>query len=150
MVVRKQKKVTKYRGSKTHGGGSMKKRRGAGHRGGRGRAGSGKRGDAKKPRYWKETPDKGFASHIKDKTTTNVGHVSSTIESLVRRGKATEKSGAYTLNLTDLGVHKLLGSGVVLYKLTLTVDHASARAIEKIEAAGGSVTVQAPEPASAE
>ena len=54
MVVNKLKKKVKYRGSKTHGCGSMKKRRGAGHRGGRGAAGSGKRGDAKKPSIWNE------------------------------------------------------------------------------------------------
>ena len=48
MVINKSKKKLKYRGSKTHGCGSMKKRRGAGHRGGRGAAGSGKRGDTKK------------------------------------------------------------------------------------------------------
>ncbi len=34
-----KKKVKKYRGSRTCGGGSAKKRRGAGHRGGRGNAG---------------------------------------------------------------------------------------------------------------
>ena len=51
MTTHRRKKVKKYRGSKTHGGGSMKKRRGAGNRGGRGNAGSGKRGDAKKGRY---------------------------------------------------------------------------------------------------
>ena len=42
MVVYKRKKVTKYRGSVTHGGGSRKKRRGAGSIGGRGNAGTGK------------------------------------------------------------------------------------------------------------
>ena len=45
MSVNKTKKVGKYRGSKTHGGGHMKKRRGAGNRGGRGMAGTGKRAD---------------------------------------------------------------------------------------------------------
>ncbi len=40
MGPRKKKKVKKYRGSRTCGGGSHKKRRGAGSRGGRGRAGS--------------------------------------------------------------------------------------------------------------
>jgi len=52
MTTHKNKKVTKYRGSKTHGGGAMKKRRGAGNRGGRGNAGSGKRADSKKPSIW--------------------------------------------------------------------------------------------------
>ena len=49
MTTNKRKKVVKYRGSHTHGGGAKKKRRGAGHRGGRGMAGSGKRADQKKP-----------------------------------------------------------------------------------------------------
>ena len=49
MPVHKRKKVTKQRGSKTHGWGSMKKHRGAGNRGGRGKAGTGKRADTKKP-----------------------------------------------------------------------------------------------------
>ena len=43
----KKKKVIRKRGTETHGHGSSKKRRGAGHKGGRGKAGSGKRGDAK-------------------------------------------------------------------------------------------------------
>ena len=52
MTVNKRKKVTRYRGSKTHGGGAKKKRRGAGNRGGRGMGGSGKRADSKKPSLW--------------------------------------------------------------------------------------------------
>ena len=37
------------RGTSSHGWGSKKKHRGAGHRGGKGMAGSGKRADQKKP-----------------------------------------------------------------------------------------------------
>ncbi|MBR9702534.1 50S ribosomal protein L15, partial [Candidatus Woesearchaeota archaeon] len=99
MVDRKSKKVTKYRGSKTHGCGSMKKRRGAGHRGGRGRAGSGKRGDAKKPSYWKEKPSKGFHSQSVGPSTINVGHLDSILETLLTQGKASEKAGVFTINL---------------------------------------------------
>ena len=47
MTTHKIKKVRKYRGSKTHGGGHMKKRRGSGNRGGFGKAGTGKRADQK-------------------------------------------------------------------------------------------------------
>jgi large subunit ribosomal protein L15 len=53
-MTNKRSKQSRNRGSHTHGGGSMKKRRGAGSRGGKGKAGSGKRGDAKKPMYWKD------------------------------------------------------------------------------------------------
>lgn len=146
MVYRKKKKVTKYRGSKTHGGGSMKKRRGAGHRGGRGRAGSGKKGDGKKPSYWKEVAEKGFVGPSAEIPTMNVGHVSSVAAALVNLGKASVNAGAYTIDLNALGIKRLLGSGIVSHKLVLTVDHASARAIEKVKAAGGSVTTKEPAP----
>ena len=49
MPVNKRTKLSRYRGSHTHGCGSKKKRRGAGHKGGKGMAGSGKRADQKKP-----------------------------------------------------------------------------------------------------
>ena len=38
-MIRKTRKINKMRGSRTIGGGCSKKRRGAGHRGGRGKAG---------------------------------------------------------------------------------------------------------------
>lgn len=143
MVVRKDKKVTKYRGSKTHGGGSMKKRRGAGHRGGRGNAGSGKRGDAKKPSFWanKNKANKGFAGRGFNPGTVNVGHLNSMIDTLVTKGKATEKAGVYTVDLAILKVDKLLGSGLVTKKLMITVDEATEKAVQKIEAAGGKVNI---------
>jgi large subunit ribosomal protein L15 len=45
------------------------------------------------------------------------------------------------VNLRDYQVDKLLGSGQVNQAFSVTVEHASAKAIEKIEAAGGSVTL---------
>ena len=39
-MIRKTKKIRKQRGSRSVGGGCTKKRRGAGHRGGRGQAGA--------------------------------------------------------------------------------------------------------------
>src|SRR3989344_9386542 len=54
MVVHKRRKFTRMRGTHTHGGGSKKKNRGAGNRGGRGMAGSGKRAEQKKPKILKE------------------------------------------------------------------------------------------------
>lgn len=140
MVIRKDKKVTKYRGTKTHGGGSMKKRRGAGHRGGRGRAGSGKRGDAKKPRYWKDKTDRGFTGRTIAGKTVNVGHLDSMIERLAREGRVEEKSGVFTVDSKKLGFARLLGTGFVHHKINITVDSATAKAKEKIEAVGGSVT----------
>jgi large subunit ribosomal protein L15 len=45
------------------------------------------------------------------------------------------------VNLREYQVDKLLGSGQVNQAISVTVEHASAKAIEKIEAAGGSVTL---------
>lgn len=41
-MKRKSKKILKQRGNRTNGGGSLKKRRGAGNKGGKGNAGAGK------------------------------------------------------------------------------------------------------------
>ena len=141
----KVKKVRKYRGSKTHGGGSMKKRRGAGSRGGRGRAGSGKRGDGQKPKYWKTWTlgARGFHSKIrKDVAAVNVSQIDKDIKKLVADGVATSKGGEFVIDLTSIGIQKLLGSGQVRNKLVITVSTASPSAIEKVQEAGGSVVVE--------
>ena len=44
-----------------------------------------------------------------------------------------------SINLDDFGFDKLLGKGRITKALNITVAEASARAIEKVEAAGGSV-----------
>lgn len=138
------RKTRKYRGSKTHGGGSMKKRRGAGSRGGRGRAGSGKKGDAKKPSYWKDwTLGKyGFTNSIQRKISKiNITDLEHQVPALLAAGKATDKAGVITLDLKSLSIDKLLGTGRVTKKYSVTVEQASASAVKKITSAGGSVHV---------
>ena len=135
----KKKKVVKYRGSKTHGGGAMKKRRGAGNRGGRGNAGSGKRGDAKKQTYQKMgiKPGKhGFKCHSARKKTKviNVGE----LDRFVKNGHDGKE-----LNLTSLGYTKLLGSGQTSVNAAITVPFATEKAVNKVKAAGGSVKLPA-------
>ena len=48
-------------------------------------------------------------------------------------------NGGETVNLTEKGIDKLLGSGQIRKALTVIVDEVSARAAEKVEAAGGTV-----------
>lgn len=48
-------------------------------------------------------------------------------------------NGADTVNLTEKGIDKLLGSGQLRKALTVIVDEVSARAAEKVAAAGGSI-----------
>tara|TARA_A100001234_G_C12432698_1_gene303407 strand:+ start:76 stop:396 length:321 start_codon:yes stop_codon:yes gene_type:complete len=50
-------------------------------------------------------------------------------------------NGKDTVDLTSMGIDKLLGSGQIRTGLTVIVEEASARAVEKVEAAGGSVNV---------
>lgn len=144
-MFKRRKKNIRQRAGTTHGWGSMKKHRGAGHRGGRGAAGSGKRGDAKKPRYWKDMSrygKHGFTSHAPEREAIiNVGHLASAAERMVAEGLATKQGETYALNLTTLGIERLLGAGIVNLRLNLTVTSASEKAVEKVQKAGGKVTV---------
>ena len=147
-MIKKRKKVSRYRGSKTHGCGSMKKRRGAGNRGGRGMAGSGKRADQKKPSILKEYGTayfgkKGFASRsnkIKIKSI-NIGDLENRLLTLLKKDLAKNENGTIKIDLSKLKYNKLLGSGKITKKFEINVDHASKGAIEKIKKLGGKVNV---------
>ena len=134
-----KRKVQRYRGSKTHGSGSMKKRRGAGNRGGRGNAGSGKRGDAKKPSFWKN-------KQLKPKTKLllgiNVSDLDRKLSYWLSKGKISNDNGVYVVDLSKLGFKKLLGSGSVKNKYKVLCESATEKAIEKIKSLGGEVKVQ--------
>lgn len=142
MTTTKRKKVTKYRGNTTHGWGSMKKRRGAGHRGGRGAAGSGKRSDTKKPSVWS---GKYFGKHgFKSKNSSviisiNVGQIDSQIAKFESKKLAAKAGDIFSIDLKKLGFDKLLGSGRVKGKYKITADFASKSAVEKIKKTGGEV-----------
>ncbi|MFW6153497.1 MAG: uL15m family ribosomal protein, partial [Halobacteriota archaeon] len=82
-------KKRRQRGSRTHGGGSSKKRRGAGHRGGRGNAGRSKHEMHGQPPLGKH----GFTrpeAVVDDVATVNVGRLDEDAPMLVDRGLATE------------------------------------------------------------
>ncbi|NQV91672.1 uL15 family ribosomal protein [Candidatus Woesearchaeota archaeon] len=141
MVVRKTKKVNKYRAHTTHGGGHRKKRRGAGSRGGRGNAGSGKRAGHKKRQPL--AGRHGFRPRrtIETIKSINVSFFTAVkVEKLVVEGNATKEGNTYVIDLAKLGVQKLLGTGKTSVALKLTVAQASEAAIEKVKAAGGNVS----------
>lgn len=148
MVTFKRKKVGKYRGGGTHGGGARKKRRGAGSRGGRGRAGSGKR--AGHGRFGITLGRHGFTS--KNTIVVNAVNVSyftpERVNRLVKEGKAVKEGNFYSLDLDVLGYNKLLGTGKTSVRLKLKVKSCSAGAVEKIKAAGGEVISSAEEASS--
>ena len=140
MVINKSKKKVKYRGSKTHGCGSMKKRRGAGHRGGRGAAGSGKRGDSKKPSIWggRYFGKYGFSSKSKKSSNTiNFKEIEIKLPSFIKKKQVKEDKGVFYLDLTKLGYDKLLANGKITKKFNIKIKSFSKSAAEKIKKAGG-------------
>jgi len=138
-------KKKRQRGSRTHGGGSHKNRRGAGHRGGRGAAGRdkhefhqheplGKHGFTRPPKTQDEV------------VTVDVRTLDEDAPLLAADGLAEEAGDGYRIDARDVvedgheaDVVKVLGSGQVRGELTLVADDFSESAREKVEAAGGSV-----------
>ena len=143
MTTNKRTKFAKYRGSKTHGCGSMKKRRGAGNRGGRGAAGTGKRGDAKKPSIWhlKYFGKFGFTSKNSNKNikSINIKEIEIKIPVWLEKGLIKDNKGTFEIDLAILGYDKLLGTGNVTKKLKIKAKYYSLKAEEKIKKAGGDI-----------
>ncbi len=138
MAYRKRTKKSRMRGSHTHGGGDKKKRRGKGHSGGKGKAGTGKRADSKKPSYWHlgRSFDKGFDKKNKSETkVVNVGDINLMIE----KKKFEKKGSTYEINLTVLGIRKLLSKGKINHAANIIVNYATEKAAKKISALGGSI-----------
>ena len=143
MVVYKRKKVTKYRGSVTHGGGSRKKRRGAGSIGGRGNAGTGKRAGHKKAGMKDRTLGRrGFnprRNSVKQDVIINLAYFTpQKLHLLVQENKVSKEGNAYVIDLEKLGVDKILSMGNIAVKFKVK-GIVSQAATEKIKAAGGEV-----------
>ena len=147
----KRTKVIRYRGSKTHGCGSMKKRRGAGNRGGRGNAGSGKRADQNKPKIWKNQKYFGkHGFHPPNKQIVqacNLRFLEEQFDSLLLLGKIKEEKGSFVIDLASIGFDKLLSAGNVTRKYNILVAQASARVAEKVEKVGGTLVLGGKSPA---
>tara|TARA_Y100000310_G_C20631276_1_gene788794 strand:- start:821 stop:1357 length:537 start_codon:yes stop_codon:yes gene_type:complete len=148
MTVNRPKKNIRQRGTHTHGWGAKKKHRGAGSRGGRGKAGSGKRGDANKPKIWKDK--KYFGRHWfkrpglkREVKSINILDIELGFEKFLSMKNITEKEGFFEIDLTKMGYNKLLGKGrKVTRKYNIIVKTASAKAVSKIEKAGGKVALE--------
>jgi len=131
----------KFRGSRTCGGGTHKNRRGAGNRGGRGKAGGCKHHFVRAMLRGYSYGKHGFklpTEVSKDPSIVNVGELDELAPYLVQEGLAEVKDEAYHMNLENIGIEKVLGSGRVTKNLVVTSKEFSASAREKIENAGGS------------
>ena len=140
-------KKRRQRGSRTHGGGTHKNRRGAGHRGGRGAAGRDKH------EFHNHEPlgKHGFSRPEAAKAAVVEVHARELDEEaplLAAQGLAEADGGAYHIDARDVAedghdvdVVKVLGGGRVEGELHVTADAFTASARELIESAGGSVAL---------
>jgi len=137
----KRRKSRKMRGSNTYGHG-RKGRRGKGRKGGKGYAGLGKHHKSfaiKNPEFlWGK---RGFTSHHpkEEIEEINVGLLSEILEELVEKRIALQDGDLYEVDLSILGINKLLGRGKVDKRMRVKVKYASKIAVQKIEEAGGEV-----------
>ena len=143
-MINKRKKLSRYRGSHTHGGGHKKKRRGSGHRGGFGMAGSGKRADQKKPMILKLYGKEYFGKHgftrpkkkIRILKVINISQVEYNLNNYLNKNLIQKDKDYYLIDLNKLGYDKLLGTGTLKNKYKVT-GLVSKKASEKIKEAGG-------------
>ncbi|MBM4240113.1 MAG: 50S ribosomal protein L15 [Euryarchaeota archaeon] len=145
-MIRRKRKITKMRGSRTVGGGCSKKRRGAGHRGGRGMAGSHKHKWSWIVKYDPKHFGKyGFKRPQKCVTTTNpvnLGYLDEKLDEYLEKGIAKKENEKIVLDVTVLGYTKVLGRGKITKPLTIKSHDFSGLAEKKIQDAGGeSVTL---------
>jgi len=140
-------KKRRQRGSRTHGGGSHKNRRGAGHRGGRGAAGRdkhefhnheplGKSGFERPQKLQEEVAEIAVRTLDEDAAL------------LAADGVAEETDEGYRIDARDVvedghevDVVKVLGNGQVRNELDVVADDFTDSARELIESAGGEATL---------
>ncbi|MFB6220936.1 MAG: uL15m family ribosomal protein [Halolamina sp.] len=137
-------KKKRQRGSRTHGGGTHKNRRGAGHRGGRGRAGR----DKHEFHNYEPLGKHGFTrpDSVQDEVReVTVQELDENAALYAAEGLAEETADGYSIDARDVAddgydadVVKVLGDGQVRNELSIVADAFTASAVEKIESAGGS------------
>jgi len=137
-------KRSKYRGSRTCGGGTHKNRRGAGNRGGRGRAGINAHHFVK---WYKEMGGPvfgkdGFSNSSQTSVSVmDIGIIDQIVPSLLAQGIAKNEGDVIVINIADIGIDKVLGSGKVTKKLNISAQAFSESAKVKIEKIGGKAQI---------
>ena len=142
MSRRKSKKSRGQRGSRTYGGGSARNRRHSGHKGGKGLAGSHKHRwrkiKLKDPRHFGKYGFKRPACLQESVETINVGELDEYVDELLENGLAVEEDEGIEIDVSELNIDKVLGSGQVTHPLRVKADNFSSSAKKKLEEAGGS------------
>ena len=128
-------------GSRTRGRGH-KKGRGAGLRGGRGNAGCHKTKRIMYERVGRVWGAHGFKrpqTVVMANNAINLKVIEESAAEWVDQGNASKKGKVVSIDLKKMGYDKLLGTGGPSQAYKITISAASAKAVEKVEAAGGEV-----------
>ncbi|AOL15793.1 50S ribosomal protein L15 [Sulfolobus sp. A20] len=138
MVVRREKKTRKLRGSRTMGWGIRGQHRDRGSEGSR-QIGMHKEKWSWVVKYGKDW----YGKHgFRNPTSKKVSAISlRELEELIGKGtlKIEEENGKKVIDLSKLGYDKLLGSGRLSIPLTVRVSRASKKAVEKVKQIGGEI-----------
>ena len=131
-------KRSKFRGTRTCGGGTHKNRRGAGNRGGRGQAGW---RDHNFTRFYLLGKTEGKHGFVCKTSVTyevlDIGDIDQMVPDLLARGIATQNGDVIILDAAQIGAEKVLGGGRVTHKLEITAESFSERAVAKVQEQGG-------------
>jgi len=131
-------KRSKYRGSRTCGGGTHKNRRNGGSRGGRGFAGGCKHHFVRYYLQGRTFGKDGFShDQREDPATIDVGALEVMADALLARGLAKLEGENLSIDAAAMGVGKILGSGRVTRRMKVTAAAFSEAAKKKLEASGG-------------
>ena len=148
MKLKKRKKTSRIRGSRTFGYGARKKHQGSGHKGGKGMAGTGKRADHKKSlilvKFDKYFGKQGFTSKRAERKKGQVMNIEQILKNKSSIIKKYTKDGVIVLK-----DYKILGSGEVkegdFSEMKISAKKFSESAKEKIEKAGGKIILKTEE-----
>jgi large subunit ribosomal protein L15 len=134
----KLRKIRKFRGSRTQGYGRIGQHRDSGSKGNR------KVGRHK--HLWSKVVTQ--CPNYFGKHGFHSPQAKNRIESPINLLKLDQLATGAEINLTELGYTKLLGTGKLTKKLTITIAAASKSAQTKVEAAGGKLILQEAEAAA--
>ncbi|MFA6214021.1 MAG: uL15m family ribosomal protein [Candidatus Micrarchaeia archaeon] len=147
MANRKGKRNRKFNGTRNHGKGNAKNRRGKGGKGGWGRAGMSKHRFTYVTRYERHFMRHGGRMGFSNQNAREELPVINLyeIDQLARNGKVEAREGKLTFDFEG----KVLGTGSITVPVVVRAISFSEKAKEKLKACGGSAVESAPKEAPA-
>ena len=145
MKLKKRRKFSRWRGSRTHGRGRKNRTRGSGNQGGVGMSGTGKRGDQKKTLVINLYGNDYFG---KDKTlrrgrrarirSITLRSIIDTLSTMVKKGTAKQEKDGYAIELSG---YKIIGNTKPTMALKINARAATQSAKDAVAKAGGEIIV---------